>query len=130
VCLGVAIVILCLAGGLWLFLEDQRSRKTERFAQQMVGNWDMVAGQTQLETWVLAFHADGRFQMQTSPTDVSNGRWKVLGVRDDVGSVRVEWPDDAPEVMSVRFDSSSLMHLQLPSLGDFTFRPAATLPSS
>lgn len=124
---GVLLVGLAVAAGTWLFLADQRMRRHANFARRLVGNWELVEGSTRVSTWVLAFHSDGRFQMQTNPTDLSNGRWEVVEVRSDTAKVRVQWPDDAPEVMSARLDSG-LLRLQIPSLGDFTFRAATGIP--
>lgn len=39
------------------------------------------------------------------------------------GYVLIDWPDDAPETMLVRFEGGT-MQVELPSVGNFAFRSA------
>jgi len=55
--------------------------------------------------------------------DMSEGTWKVTHARGDTANVRIEWPDDAPETMTVRF-SGRQMRIELQSGEKLTFRAA------
>jgi hypothetical protein len=119
---AVIIVIVLIAVGIAAVLWDRAEKAKRQFADQMIGNWELVPGQSQLERWEFAFHSDRKMQMALG-TQLSEGRWKVTSVQGTAGYVLIDWPDDAPETMLVRFEGGT-MRVELPSVGNFAFRPA------
>ncbi|HRX82214.1 MAG TPA: hypothetical protein P5307_24275, partial [Pirellulaceae bacterium] len=119
---AVVIVMVIIGVGVASVLWDRAEKAKRQFAAQMIGNWELVPGQSQLERWDFAFHDDRKLQMALG-TQLSEGWWKVTSVQGSTGYVLIEWPDEAPETMRVRFDGGT-MQVQLESVGNFAFRPA------
>ncbi|MBC8355883.1 MAG: hypothetical protein H8E66_28230 [Planctomycetes bacterium] len=118
----VAVVLVLIVVGTIGVRWDQAQKEKKQFTQQMVGNWDLVPGQAELERWDFAFHDDGNLQMALGNA-LSEGHWKVTSVRQQTGHVLIAWPDDAPETMRVTFESGT-MRVDLDSVGNFVFRAA------
>lgn len=118
----VMVIVLIVVGSVAYVGQRVETAKSE-FARRMVGNWELVPGQSQLDRWDFAFHSDGHLQMALG-NQLSEGRWEVTSVRGATGNVLIEWPDDAPETMQVRLESST-MQIALDSVGNFAFRAAA-----
>ncbi len=114
----LALIGIGTAGVLW----DQSQKAKKDLAAQIIGNWELIPGQAQLNRWDFAFHADGKLQMALGTT-LSDGRWRVISAQKSFGEVLISWPDDAPETMRVRFDGDT-MQVELASVGNYDFRAA------
>jgi hypothetical protein len=124
------IVLMLGVIGTVAFLWDRANNNRDQIEKQMIGNWELADGQTQFKRWEFAFHETGRFQMlleDNNAAELNEGRWKVTRARGTTADVRIEWPDDAPETMIVRF-AGGQMKVELPSVGSFTFRAAVAAP--
>ena len=117
----VMVIVLTVVGTL-SYLGQQATTAKRRFTSQMVGNWELVPGQQQLERWDIAFHTNGQLQMAVG-NELSEGRWKVTSARGATGHVLIEWLDDAPETMRVRLEGGT-MQVSMDSVGNFAFRAA------
>ena len=122
----VALVLGLGVFGTVAFLLDRTHANKERLQKQLTGNWELAAGQTQVDRWEIAFHGNGRFQMKLvsdGVEDLSEGEWQVTHARGNQAQVRIKWPDEAAETMVVQFAGGQL-NVALPSVGNFTFRAA------
>lgn len=107
-----------MASVLW----NQVEKAKRQFAEQMIGNWELVPGQSQLERWDFAFHNDRKLQMAVG-TQLSEGRWSVTSVHGTTGYVSISWSDGSRETMLVRLEGGTLQ-IRLDSVGNFAFRAA------
>ena len=122
ICFVVIVVIILIGAGAASLLWSRAEKERRRFADQMVGNWELMPGQSQLERWDFAFHSDHKLQMALG-NQLSEGHWKVTSVNGTTGYLLINWPDEAPETMRVRFESG-MMQVHLDSVGSFAFRAA------
>ncbi len=119
----VVVMVLILIGVGTVGVRWDREQKAKQdFGRQMIGNWELVPGQSQLDRWDFAFHVDGQLQMALG-NELNEGSWKVTSVQGTTGFVSIRWPDDGAETMRVRFDGGA-MHVELDSVGNFSFRAA------
>ncbi|MCA9122380.1 MAG: hypothetical protein H6822_17845 [Planctomycetaceae bacterium] len=116
------ITLIVIGVGVIAVLWEQSEKGKQQFGNKMVGNWELIPGQSQLERWDFAFHDDRKMQMALG-NQLSEGRWKVTSVQGETGYLLIEWPDEAPETMRVRFEGGT-MQIQLESVGSFAFRAA------
>lgn len=119
---AVVLVMVLVVVGVVAVRWDRNETAKKQFANQMIGNWELVPGQSQLERWDFAFHVDRKLQMALG-TELNEGRWSVTNVEDETGYVLIRWPDDVPETMRVKFEAGT-MHVELDSVGAFAFRRA------
>jgi len=117
----VMVIVLIIVGSV-SYLAQRAETARKQFERQMIGNWELVPGQSRWERWDFAFHSDGQLQMALG-NQLSEGRWRVTSVQGTTGYVLIEWPDDAPETMRVRLESGT-MQIALDSVGNFAFRAA------
>ncbi len=118
----VVLAIVLIVVGSAAYLAQQSAAARRQFERQMVGNWELVPGQSQLDRWDFAFHSDGKLQMALG-TALSEGRWRVTSVRGSLGYVLIDWPDDAPQTLRVRLEQGT-MQIGLDGVGNFAFRAA------
>lgn len=119
---GVVLVIVLIAVGTASYFGQQADAARRNFERQVVGNWEVVPGQSQFERWDFAFHSDHHLQMALG-TELSEGRWRVASVRGSIGYILIEWPDDAPQTLRVQLERGT-MRIALDGVGDFAFRAA------
>ena len=83
---AVVIVTVLIVVGVASVLWDRAEKERRQFAKQLIGNWELVPGQTELNRWDFAFHTDGTLQMALG-NELNEGRWSVTSVRRDTGYV-------------------------------------------
>ena len=123
VTLGVVVLI---SVGVFGFLFDAARKQKEKATQQLVGNWELVSGQTGHDHGEFAFHTDGKFQVLLQAGgqgEVLDGSWNVDKANGDTAQVSINWPDSSSETMTIRLSGGQL-HVELPSVGQLTFRAA------
>lgn len=119
-------VIVLISVGVFGFLIDAARKHREQKRQQLVGNWELVSGQTGHDRGEFAFHSDGKFQVLLQAGEkgeVLDGRWRVYKSSGDTAQVLIDWLDGSGETMSVRLTGGQL-RINLPSVGNLTFRAA------
>jgi hypothetical protein len=117
---AVVMAIVLIAFGIVAHRANQAYAARREFERQMVGNWELVPGQSQLERWDFAFHSDGHLQMALG-NELNDGQWRVTSVQGTTGYVLINWPDDAPQTLRVRLQSGT-MQISLEGVGSFAFR--------
>ncbi|MDA1052133.1 MAG: hypothetical protein O3C40_16860 [Planctomycetota bacterium] len=118
----VVMALVVIAVGAISFLGQQADQEKSQFARRMIGNWELVPGQKNLDRWDFAFHADGELQMALG-SQLNEGRWEVTSLQGQTGYVLIAWPDDAPQTLRVRLESGR-MQVELDGVGNFAFRAA------
>jgi hypothetical protein len=118
----IIIIIVVIGAGVASVLWNRVEKAKRQFADQMIGNWELVPGQSQLERWDFAFHNDRTLQMALG-TQLSKGWWSVTSVHGTTGYVSISWSDGTRETIHVRLEGGT-MQVQLDSVGNFAFRAA------